>query len=184
MGGQLLALTGMVRRMTNDQIVDSDVNSDGFIAFTRSIDERSRSTRSKYCAKRKRYYRKSGADRTSFQRLLGRLRRWVVNLGTSVGRSTATPSTSTSNRLYPALDAYIVLTFTGSEQRERPSKSDGERLVDNLTVNIRAIANLRSHYRAYFETDVRRYTVLDAVRPTIHSVDLSISLISSLPFPF
>jgi translation elongation factor EF-1alpha len=47
MGGQLLALTGMVRRMTNDQIVDSDVNSDGFIAFTRSIDERSRSTRSK-----------------------------------------------------------------------------------------------------------------------------------------
>jgi hypothetical protein len=109
-----------------------------------------------------------------------------VNLGTSVGRSTATPSTSTSNSIstYPALDAYIVLTSTGSEQRERPSKSDGERLVDNLIVNIRAIANLRSHYRAYFETDVRRYTVLDAVRLPIPSVDLSISLTSPLPYRF
>ena len=46
MGGQLLALTGMVSRMTNKQIVVPDVNSDGFNAFTRSIDERSRSTRS------------------------------------------------------------------------------------------------------------------------------------------
>lgn len=107
-----------------------------------------------------------------------------MNLGTSVGRSTVTPSTSTSNRLYPALDAYVVLTFTGSEQRERPSKSDGERLVDNLTINIRAIPNLRSRYRAYFETDVRRYTVLDAVRPPIPSVDLSISLTSPLPYQF
>lgn len=91
-----------------------------------------------------------------------------MNLGTSVGRSTATPSTSLTNSviLHPALDAYMVLTSTGSEQRERPSKSDGERLVDNFAVNIHAIANLRSHYRAYFETDVRRYTVLDAVRPT------------------
>lgn len=107
-----------------------------------------------------------------------------MNLGTSVGRSTATPSTSTSNRLYAALDAYIVLTFTGSEQRERQSKSDGERLVDNLTINIRAIPSLRSRYRAYFETDVRRYTVLDAVRAPLPSVDLSFSLISSLSFPF
>lgn len=107
-----------------------------------------------------------------------------MNLGTSVGRSTATPSTSTSNRLYAALDAYIVLTFTGSEQRERPSKSDGERLVDNLTINIRAIPNLRSRYRAYFETDVRRYTVLDAVRPPIPSAHLSISLTSPLPYRF
>ena len=107
-----------------------------------------------------------------------------MNLGTSVGRSTATRSTFASNRLYPALDAYVVLTFTGSEQRERPSKSDGERLVDNLTINIRAIPNLRSRYRAYFETDVRRYTVLDAVRLPIPSVDLSISLTSPLPYRF
>ena len=107
-----------------------------------------------------------------------------MNLGTSVGRSTATRSTFASNRLYPALDAYIVLTFTGSERRERPSKSGGERLVDNLTVNIRAIANFRSHHRAYFETDVRRYTVLDAVRPPIPSVDLSVSLTSPLPYQF
>jgi hypothetical protein len=168
--------------MTNDQIVESDINSDGTNAFTRLIDERWRSTRSECYAKRKRYYRKSGADRTSFQRLLGRPRRWVVNLGTSVGRSTATPSTSTSNRLYPALDAYTVLTFTGSEQRERPSKSDGERLVDNLTMNIRANPNLRSHYRAYFETDVRRYTVLDAVRLPFPPVDLSFSLTSSVSY--
>lgn len=107
-----------------------------------------------------------------------------MNLGTSVGRSTATRSTFASNRLYPALDAYIVLTFTGSEQRERLSKSDGGRLVDDLTVKIRAIANLRSHYRAYFETDVRRYTVLDAVSPPISAVDLPISLTSPLPYRF
>jgi hypothetical protein len=105
-----------------------------------------------------------------------------VNLGTSVGRSTATRSTFALNRLYPALDAYIVLTFTGSEQRERPSKSDGERLVDNLTMNIRANPNLRSHYRAYFETDVRRYTVLDAVRLPFPPVDLSFSLTSSVSY--
>lgn len=92
-----------------------------------------------------------------------------MNLGTSVGRLTAIPSTSTLNSMtsHPALDAYIVLKFTGSEQRERPSKSDGERLVDHLTVELRAISDFGSYYRAYFETDVRRYTVLDAVRPPI-----------------
>jgi translation elongation factor EF-1alpha len=62
MGGQLLALTGMVSRMTNDQTVETEIDSDCLNAFTRLIDERWRSTRSEQYGKRIRHYCEIGAD--------------------------------------------------------------------------------------------------------------------------